>query len=437
MPREAQDLSSGRRRSLRRPPATWPAPLIFWCWPSAEETFRGLESRYTEARNPGISGSRRICRLPQQSRRPGRPAHRCSGTSENYPDYQMFLDDRARPAIQLILFATREFAADDIDDVARSNSKTCDFTRDEQRDMRTPPARPARLRRRHLLARTGLRSTSRALRLRAPARLVRGVPDHRGRDRCPPARRRSGDDDELARRLLLQELTMAQPRWILPDLPARRGSGAGRRAGHRRPCRQRARTAAASATPTRARRFLHPSLDELHDPLSMRDMAAALERLRRAIRDGEKILIYGDYDVDGTTSRGAFSTKAIELAGGMRRLPRAAPPEGRLRHAAGSGGGGRRAGRPADRQRGYRHSRRAKWWRAPTNSGIDVIVTDHHLPEAELPPALAVLNPEPPGLRLSGKESVRRGRGVQAGAGAAGDAGLAAGQGAARHANRF
>src|SRR5213595_1096727 len=56
------------------------------------------------------------------------------------------------------------------------------------------------------------------------------------------------------------------------------------------------------SAPDDARRFLHPSLDELLDPLLMRDMPAALDRLERAIRGKEKILIYGDYDVDGTSS---------------------------------------------------------------------------------------------------------------------------------------
>jgi single-stranded-DNA-specific exonuclease len=51
-----------------------------------------------------------------------------------------------------------------------------------------------------------------------------------------------------------------------------------------------------------ARRFLQPSLDELHDPFTMRDMPRAVERLRAAIGGGEKILIYGDYDVDGVTA---------------------------------------------------------------------------------------------------------------------------------------
>src|SRR3974390_1046655 len=64
-----------------------------------------------------------------------------------------------------------------------------------------------------------------------------------------------------------------------------------------------------------ARRFLTPSLNELHDPFALRDMKPALDRLQRAIQGGERILIYGDYDVDGTTSV-VILTKAIEMAGG-------------------------------------------------------------------------------------------------------------------------
>ena len=55
---------------------------------------------------------------------------------------------------------------------------------------------------------------------------------------------------------------------------------------------------------------------QLHDPLTVRDMAAAIERIARAIRQREPILIYGDYDVDGTTSV-VLLTKAFELAGGI------------------------------------------------------------------------------------------------------------------------
>src|SRR5579885_552720 len=69
-------------------------------------------------------------------------------------------------------------------------------------------------------------------------------------------------------------------------------------------------------TPESARRFLAPSCDQLFDPLCMRDMPLALARLREAIGNAEKILIYGDYDVDGTTSV-VILKKAIELAGGQ------------------------------------------------------------------------------------------------------------------------
>ena len=67
--------------------------------------------------------------------------------------------------------------------------------------------------------------------------------------------------------------------------------------------------------PAAARRFLAPSLDDLHDPFAMRDMACAVARLEQAIHGGERILIYGDYDVDGTSSV-VLLTKAIEMAGG-------------------------------------------------------------------------------------------------------------------------
>ncbi len=51
-----------------------------------------------------------------------------------------------------------------------------------------------------------------------------------------------------------------------------------------------------------ARRYFRPTLDSLHDPFLMQDMNAAADRLARAVRQGERVLVYGDYDVDGTTS---------------------------------------------------------------------------------------------------------------------------------------
>ena len=52
--------------------------------------------------------------------------------------------------------------------------------------------------------------------------------------------------------------------------------------------------------PESAQRFLNPALNQLHDPFLLADMKPAVARLRRALEQGEKILIYGDYDVDGT-----------------------------------------------------------------------------------------------------------------------------------------
>ena len=144
-------------------------------------------------------------------------------------------------------------------------------------------------------------------------------------------------------------------------------------------------------SPDAARRFLSPSLDDLFDPMLMRDMAQAVERLQSAIRGGEKILIYGDYDVDGATSV-VLLTKAIELAGGTATY--------HIPHRLKDGYGMRPEVVEAAAAQGVSliisvdtGIRAAEVVRRANELGIDVIVTDHHLPEAELPPALAVLNP--------------------------------------------
>lgn len=143
-----------------------------------------------------------------------------------------------------------------------------------------------------------------------------------------------------------------------------------------------------------ARRFLEPRFEELHDPLTLRDMPAAIERLARAIRDGERILIYGDYDVDGTTSV-VLLTKVIELAGGQAGY--------HVPHRLKDGYGMRPEVVEAAAEQGVKlivsvdtGIRAAEVVRRANELGIDVIVTDHHLPETELPPALAVLNPNRP-----------------------------------------
>jgi single-stranded-DNA-specific exonuclease len=147
-------------------------------------------------------------------------------------------------------------------------------------------------------------------------------------------------------------------------------------------------------TPEAARRFLRPAFEDLNDPLALRDMSAAVERLSRAVRDRERILIYGDYDVDGTTSV-VILTKAIELAGGQAIY--------HVPHRLKDGYGMRSEVIEAAAEQNVKlivsvdtGIRAAEVVQRARDLGIDVIVTDHHLPETELPPALAVLNPNRP-----------------------------------------
>jgi single-stranded-DNA-specific exonuclease len=139
------------------------------------------------------------------------------------------------------------------------------------------------------------------------------------------------------------------------------------------------------------RRFLNPVFEDLYDPLAMRDMPAAIDRLARAIRSGERILIYGDYDVDGTTSV-VLLTKAIEMAGGAASY--------HVPHRLKDGYGMRAEVVEAAAAQGVTlivsvdtGIRAAEVVTLAAALGIDVVITDHHLPEADLPPALAVLNP--------------------------------------------
>src|SRR6266567_5572281 len=146
--------------------------------------------------------------------------------------------------------------------------------------------------------------------------------------------------------------------------------------------------------PQSARRFLTPSMEHLHDPLLLTGMREAVDRLRAAIASREKILIYGDYDVDGTSSV-VILKKAIELAGGSASF--------HVPHRLRDGYGMRAEVIERAAAMGVRlivsvdtGIRALEVVRGARELGIDVIVTDHHLPETELPPALAVLNPNRP-----------------------------------------
>ncbi|GBC77576.1 Single-stranded-DNA-specific exonuclease RecJ [bacterium HR08] len=147
-------------------------------------------------------------------------------------------------------------------------------------------------------------------------------------------------------------------------------------------------------TPDEARRFLAPRVEDLHDPYRMAGMREAVERIARAIAQRELIVIYGDYDVDGVTSL-VLLKKTLERLGARVAFY---VPE-RLREGYGmhveaiealAASGGRllisvdcgiRAHEVVERARAL---------------GMETIVTDHHLPEAALPRAVAVLNPKRP-----------------------------------------
>ncbi len=143
--------------------------------------------------------------------------------------------------------------------------------------------------------------------------------------------------------------------------------------------------------PAAAERFLRPSLAELHDPFGLADMERAAARLARAVQTKEKILLYGDYDVDGTSSV-VILMSALGLAGASVAF--------HVPHRMREGYGMRAevVGQAAADGVGLIVSVdtgiRAGVVVAHANElGIDVIVTDHHLPEGELPAAVAVLNP--------------------------------------------
>ena len=145
-----------------------------------------------------------------------------------------------------------------------------------------------------------------------------------------------------------------------------------------------------------AEHFLAPSLSHLHSPYLMAGMKAAVDRIEAAIENKESILIYGDYDVDGTTAIVILKT-AIELCGGAAEFH--VPHRIRdgydmrddvIERAAAAGikliisvDMGIRAFAPAETAR---------------RLGVDLIVTDHHLPGPQgIPAALAVVNPNQSG----------------------------------------
>lgn len=141
-----------------------------------------------------------------------------------------------------------------------------------------------------------------------------------------------------------------------------------------------------------AHRFLHPTLSDLPDPFTLKDMDRAVRRIAEALRKEERITLFGDYDVDGTTAT-ALLYLFLENAGGkvdffvphrvkegygvnLEAVKKIAAAGSRLMITVDCGISSREEIRWAE------------------ENGLEVIVTDHHEVPEKLPPALAVLNPK-------------------------------------------
>ena len=143
----------------------------------------------------------------------------------------------------------------------------------------------------------------------------------------------------------------------------------------------------------KAERFFNPRLEELHDPFLMKDMDRAVERIERAVKNNEKIMVYGDYDVDGTTAVALVYTFLRRL--GHDNLRFYIPD----RYNEGYGVSIKSIDYAASKgvslvitlDCGIKASEKVAYAK---EKGIDYIICDHHLPADHLPEAVAVLDPK-------------------------------------------
>jgi single-stranded-DNA-specific exonuclease len=152
-----------------------------------------------------------------------------------------------------------------------------------------------------------------------------------------------------------------------------------------------------------ARSFLTPRYEQIHDPYLMLGMREAVARLQQAIENAEPILIYGDYDVDGTTGT-AVLLRALKLLGARTGF--------HVPHRFTEGYGIQQAALERASAEGYKlvvsvdcgiRAHEPLYW--ARDNGLDVIITDHHLPDEKegAPPAFAVLNPNQAGCTYPDK----------------------------------
>ncbi|CAM3971533.1 single-stranded-DNA-specific exonuclease RecJ [Alkalicoccus chagannorensis] len=141
--------------------------------------------------------------------------------------------------------------------------------------------------------------------------------------------------------------------------------------------------------------FLHAGREQLNDPFLLKGMRQAVDRIHQAIEAGEKILVFGDYDADGVTSTTVLYQTLMELGAEVgwyvpnRFSEGYGPNDAAFQHAA---------------EEGVRvivtvDTGISAWNEAQTAAslGMDLIITDHHEPPPEIPPAFAVINPKQEG----------------------------------------
>ena len=140
-----------------------------------------------------------------------------------------------------------------------------------------------------------------------------------------------------------------------------------------------------------AKTYFRPSLDDLHDPFLMKDMHKAVSRLEEALGNGEKILVFGDYDVDGTTSVALVYSFLKDLGQVDFYIP------DRYKEGYGLSFQGIDHAKQNDFSLiialdcGIRAVEKVAY---ANTLGVDIIICDHHLPGTELPAACAILDPK-------------------------------------------
>ncbi len=153
----------------------------------------------------------------------------------------------------------------------------------------------------------------------------------------------------------------------------------------------------------KAKKFFRPDISQLYSPFLMKDMRKAVKRLIKALKKGEHILVYGDYDVDGTTATALLYMVLRKFAG--YRVSFFVPD--RLTEGYGLSIEGLKAAKEQGVELvvtvdcGITAVKEVDY---ANENGIDVIVCDHHMPGEKLPEAVALLDPKVPGDRYPFKE---------------------------------